>query len=83
MAHISKYTGVEIESLLDNAGLAIKSDQVKTINGESIIGVGDLKIQTGQNNVKSDWNETDLSSDAFILNKPFIPKEVTETDVYN
>ena len=32
-----------------------------------------------QKNVQSDWNETDGNSDAFIKNKPAIPKAVTKT----
>lgn len=32
-----------------------------------------------EKNVQSDWNETDGNSDAFIRNKPAIPKAVTKT----
>lgn len=32
-----------------------------------------------EKNVQSDWNETDGNSDAFIKNKPTIPKAVTKT----
>lgn len=32
-----------------------------------------------EKNVQSDWNETDGNSDAFIKNKPAIPKAVTKT----
>ncbi len=32
-----------------------------------------------EKNVQSDWNETDGNSDAFIKNKPVIPKAVTKT----
>ena len=32
----------------------------------------------GENNVQSDWNEADTNSDAFILNKPTIPTNVSD-----
>ena len=32
-----------------------------------------------RDSVQSDWNETDGNSDAFIKNKPAIPKAVTKT----
>lgn len=31
------------------------------------------------NKVQSDWNESDTSSEAFILNKPIIPSEYDDT----
>lgn len=42
--------------------------------------VVDAYIRTGaEKNVQSDWNEKDGNSDAFIKNKPAIPKAVTKT----
>lgn len=40
-------------------------------NGNTVV------IPVGENNVKSDWNETDSNSDSFILNKPTIPSNQT------
>lgn len=60
---------------------------VKTINGESILGQGNIEIigsgQSGDKNVQPDWNEIDTSSDAYIKNKPFIPDLVNEETVEN
>lgn len=35
----------------------------------------------GENNVQSDWNETDTTSDAFIQNKPTIPTPRTNAEI--
>ena len=55
--------------------------EVKTINNQSIVGSGNITIATGENNVQSDWNVTNTSSDAYIKNKPTIPSAVTESTV--
>ena len=65
-------------SQLENDNNFISSDNLKTINGESILGEGNLTI-TGDN-IQSDWNETDTTSDAYIKNKPIIPTKVSELE---
>ena len=35
----------------------------------------------GENNVQSDWDETNTASDAFILNKPTIPAQLTTEQI--
>jgi hypothetical protein len=42
MAYKSKYTGSQIEDLLDKAGTAIQN--LKTIDGFSLIGSGNISI---------------------------------------
>jgi hypothetical protein len=37
-----------------------------------------MSEETAEQNVQSDWNETDTESDAFILNKPVIPAGGTD-----
>jgi hypothetical protein len=32
----------------------------------------------GENNVQSDWNQTDSSADSFILNKPTVPSSIND-----
>lgn len=44
-----------------------------------VAGVNDIEINastSGEMNVQSDWNETNTSSDAYILNKPNIPERL-------
>ncbi len=36
---------------------------------------------SGEDNVQSNWNETDTNSDAFILNKPTIPATRTDEEI--
>lgn len=80
------------ETELNNKGYAKQTDlsskqetlvsgvNIKHINGSSILGSGNLTIATGEDNVQSDWNESDSSSDAFIKNKPSIPTSSTVED---
>lgn len=39
---------------------------------------GTWDVPEGDQNVQADWNETDLSSDAYIQNKPYIPENVSD-----
>ena len=55
----------------------VSGTNIKTVNGISILGSGDLTITTGENNVQANWNETNTSSDAYIQNKPSIPTSST------
>lgn len=50
----------------------------KTINGTSIIGVGDITITEGEVQVQSDWDEVDNGEPSYILNKPDIPAELSD-----
>ena len=43
---------------------------VTKVNGIEPNGEGAVTIDVGDENVQSDWNETDANSDAYILNKP-------------
>ena len=46
---------------------------IKTINGNSVIGSGDIVITgTGEVNVQADWNQADNAQDDYIKNKPTI-----------
>lgn len=45
MAYTSKYTGAQIDAALGLAETAIQ--EVKTINGQSIVGSGDITIEGG------------------------------------
>ena len=44
-------------------------------DGQDGVGTG-----TGEDNVQSDWNESDTTDDAFILNKPVIPTSDTPSN---
>lgn len=69
---VGQVTGGEKIPVSDGSGepRAVTTGQIK-----EYIGNG------GDDNVQSDWNETDPTSDAFIKNKPTIPSEVTEQTV--
>lgn len=69
---VGQVTGNEKIPVSDGSGepRAVTTEQIK-----DYIGNG------GDDNVQSDWNETDPTSDAFIKNKPTIPSEVTEQTV--
>lgn len=47
MSYNSKNTGAEVEEALDLARTALQEDQLKTVNGQSIIGEGNIEIKTG------------------------------------
>ena len=71
--------------------LAIKNKQdklvsgtnIKTINGNDLLGSGNIEIGSGGTQVQSDWNESDSSSMAYILNKPTIPSSVIGKVAYS
>ena len=56
----------------------VSGTNIKTINNQSILGSGDITISGG--GVQSDWNESDSSSLAYILNKPTIPAAQVQSD---
>lgn len=68
---VEQVTGNEKIPVSDGSGLpgAVTTEQIKEFIGK------------GDDNVQSDWNESDPTSDAFIKNKPAIPSEVTEETV--
>lgn len=82
--YASKENVENVEESIGNLSNELSSKQetlvsgvnIKTVNGESIIGSGNITIAgegdiiAGEFNVQSNWNETNLESDAFILNKP-------------
>lgn len=63
-------------ALGETASTAYRGDRGKTAydHSQSVHAPADA-----EKNVQSDWNETDGNSDAFIKNKPAIPKAVTKT----
>lgn len=68
-------TSINLQAQLIGSGT---SQNIKTVNGNSLLGSGDVTIATGENNVQSDWNVTDTTSDAYIKNKPTIPAKVSD-----
>ena len=54
---------------------------LKTINGESLKGTGNIVIEGGDG-VQSDWNETDTDDPAYIKNKPTIPVVPTKVSAF-
>ena len=56
----------------------IKDTQQQWTHGQLYNG---KEASGGEENVQSDWNVTDTSSDAYIKNKPTIPTSVTESTV--
>lgn len=51
MSYNSKYKGSEVEELLDSIGNKqdnlVSGENIKTVNGVSILGSGDIKIESG------------------------------------
>lgn len=51
MSFNSKYTGKKVEELLDSIGNKqdnlVSGENIKTVNGVSILGSGDIKIESG------------------------------------
>lgn len=61
------------ERVNEKQDILVSSENIKTINGESILGEGNIDIEGGGDvNVQSDWNVTDEESDAYIKNKPVL-----------
>lgn len=53
----------------------VSGTNIKTINGTSILGSGDITIESGSEQIQADWNETDTTSKAYIANKPNIRQD--------
>ena len=50
--------------------------EIKTINNNSIVGSGNLSIQE---NVQSDWDESDSTAQSYIQNKPNVSTIIFRT----
>ena len=82
----------DISNLATKAEVNAKQDElvsgtnIKTINGNSILGEGNIVIQGGGGEQQqADWNQTDSTAVDYIKNKPVIPDTsefVTKTE-YN
>ena len=59
-----------LTSELTNDSNFLTESNLKTINGESIVGEGNLVIQGSGVQVQSDWAETNDQSVSYIKNKP-------------
>ena len=67
---LNKPTIPTLTSELTNDSNFLTESNLKTINGESIVGEGNLVIQGTGTQVQSDWTETDNQSVSYIKNKP-------------
>lgn len=68
-------------SELDNDSGFLTEQTLKTINGESIVGTGNIEIGGGSSTqVQSDWAETNTESVSYIKNKPTIPDAQVNSD---
>lgn len=47
----------------------VSGTNIKTINGTSILGSGNIEIKSGEANVQSDWLETNESLDSYVKNR--------------
>lgn len=57
----------------------VSGTNIKTVNGTSILGSGDIVIESGSEQIQSDWNETDTTSKSYIANKPNIRQDEAKT----
>ena len=68
-------------SQLTNDSNFLSESNLKTINGESIVGTGNIEIGGGSGTqVQSDWAETNTESVSYIKNKPTIPEPQVNSD---
>ena len=66
-----------LTSELTNDSNFLTESNLKTINGESIVGTGNIEIGGGSGTqVQSDWAETNTESVSYIKNKPTIEPQV-------
>ena len=82
----------DISNLATKTELNAKQDtlvsgtNIKTINGNSILGEGNIEIQGGGGEqVQADWNQTDDTAVDYIKNKPVFPdtSEFVTKEEYN
>lgn len=62
----------------DKQDALVSGTNIKTINGNSVLGSGDLTLALGDENVQSDWNQTTTTADDYIKNKPTIPTALAD-----
>jgi hypothetical protein len=79
MSYNSKYTGQEVEGLLDKIGDKVDSDSLAKVATSGSYNDLSNKPTIPAAQVNADWNAT--SGKAQILNKPIIPAAVTESTV--
>lgn len=65
----------KVSAFINDVGYVNK---LKTINGESLNGEGNIEIEQ----VQSDWNQSDSSKKDFIKNKPTIPVVPTKVSAF-
>ena len=60
------------EQMQTKQDVLVSALNIKTINGESILGSGNIEIQggSGVEQVQTDWNQTDIQAVDYIKNKP-------------
>lgn len=56
----------DVQTSLGKAGTALQADSLKTINGESLVGSGDIQISGGGGNSKIVWYTDKNCTNAFI-----------------
>ena len=69
---------VETE-LAKKQDILVSGTNIKTVNGESLLGEGNITIESGSEQIQSDWNETDTTSKSYIANKPNIRQDAAGT----
>lgn len=74
----------EIQTALGNKqDILVSGTNIKTINNTSILGSGNITIEGGSGSqIQSDWDESDITSDAYIKNRPFYGS-IGYTVIYN
>lgn len=60
---------VGLRSWYDKQDKLVSGTNIKTINGQSILGSGNIGIQGGEMNVNSDWLEPDNTVDSYVKNR--------------
>lgn len=61
---------VTLRHWYDKQDRLVSGTNIKTINGTSILGSGNIEIESGgEANVKSDWLETNSDSDSYVKNR--------------
>lgn len=61
---------VALRSWYDKQDKLVSGTNIKTINGTSLLGSGNIEIESGgEANVQSDWLETNSVSDSYVKNR--------------
>lgn len=73
----------DVSAFNNDAGYLTQHQTLKTINGSSIVGEGNITIEGGSGTqVQSDWTQTDDTQADFIKNKPTIPTVPTNVSAF-